>query len=267
MFPLYSILTEQTQPATGLNFGPVIAAICAVVLLIAFSAGFKKGFRRVRWGGLIWFTVSLAFVGVYKFTPVGALIESMALVGAIGYAIGCVLAVLAVYGLLAQLIRPRMKWVKDDVNGDDSLAEYGLEFEPEYVDYDGENDYAPYGKILQKTGYAPPSFFGRLLGGFTGAVNSLMALFGVLGFVFVVLSSTGLSAQYLDPLTSMPLMQSLLNIVASYALDVLALGLILAMAIKGYDKGFFSSLDRRREDALGQIVLPSGSVQVTNIAT
>lgn len=239
MFPLNSILAIQDMVPF---FGPIGAAVCAVILLIAFSAGFVKGFRRVRWGGLIWFTASLVFIGIYKFTPIGALVQSWALIGMVVYALVCVLAVLAVYGLLAHLIRPRMRWVKDTVNGDDSLAEYGLEFEPDYLEYDGENDYAPYGKILEKTGYAPPSFFGRLLGGLTCAVNSAMVLFGLLSFVFVMLGTTRLSTGYLGPILTAPMLKAFFDIVVSYALDILTLGLIVVMARKGYEKGFFESL-------------------------
>lgn len=239
MFPLHSILAIQDLVPF---FGPIGAAVCAVILLIAFSGGFAKGFRRVRWGGLIWLTVSLAFILVYKLTPVGALVKGYALIGMVGYALGCVLAVLAVYGLLAFFVRPSMRWVKDTVSHDDSLAEYGLEFEPEHLEYDGENDYAPYGKILQKTGYNPPSVFGRLLGGLTCAINSAMVLFGIVAFVFVMLGTTRLSTGYLGIILTAPTLKALFDLVVNYALDILTLGVIVGIAIKGYEKGFFASL-------------------------
>ena len=239
MFPLHSILAIQDLVPF---FGPIGAAVCAVILLIAFSGGFAKGFRRVRWGGLIWLTVSLVFMLVYKFTPVGEIVKSWALIGMVVYALVCVLAVLAVYGLLAFFVRPSMRWVKDTVSHDDSLAEYGLEFEPEYLEYDGENDYAPYGKILQKTGYNPPSFFGRLLGGLTCAINSAMVLFGIIAFAFIMLGTTRLSTGYLGPILTAPLLKALFDLVVNYALDILTLGVIVGIAIKGYEKGFFASL-------------------------
>ena len=121
MFPLHSILAMQDMVPF---FGLIGAFVCAVILLIAFSGGFVKGFRRVRWGGLIWFTASLAFVFVYKFTPVGMILPAFGVFGMVGYALVCALAVLALYGMLASFVRPRMRWVKDEINGDDSLAEY-----------------------------------------------------------------------------------------------------------------------------------------------
>ncbi len=239
MFPLHSILAIQDTVSL---LGPIGAAFCAVVLLIAFSGGFAKGFRRVRWGGLIWCTASLVFILLNTFTPVGALAQGFGAFGMLGCALGCALAVLALYGVLALFVRPRMRWIKDKINGDDSLAEYGLEFEPEYVDYDGENDYEPYGKILQKTGCQPPSVFGRLLGGLTCAVNAAMALFGVMSFVLIMIGTTKLAEGNFGAILTVPLLKSFFDVVINYALDILTLGLALCIAIKGYQKGFFESL-------------------------
>ncbi len=239
MIPLHSILAMQDMIQYLGVFG---ACLFAAVLLIAFSMGFVKGFRRVRWGGLIWFSVSILFIIFGYFPALRDTVSGWGTVGVIGVALACILAMLALYGVLAYFLRPRMRWVKEKVNGDTSLAEYGLEFEPEYLDYDGENDYAPYGKILYKTGYGAPSFFGRLMGGITCAINSTMVFLSLVSFVLVLVGTTRLSEGYLGPVMSAPFIGMLFEDSMHYAMDVLALGLIILMARKGYEKGFLSSL-------------------------
>ncbi len=238
MIPLHSILATQNMAQYLGLFG---ACLYAVILLIAFSMGFVKGFRRVRWGGLIWFSVSILFI-VFGYIPaLREMVSGWGTIGVVGVALVCVLAMLALYGVLAHFLRPRMRWVKD-VRSDTSLAEYGLEFEPEYLDYDGENDYAPYGKILHKTGYGTPSFFGRLMGGLTCMINSTMVFLSLVSFALVIVGTTKLSEGYLGSVLTAPFIKMFFQDSMHYAMDVLALGLIIIMARKGYDKGFLSSL-------------------------
>lgn len=64
MMPLYSILTSEgagTGNLDWLKYLPLIVAIVGIViLLVAFCIGFKKGGRRVSWGGLIWIVAGAA---------------------------------------------------------------------------------------------------------------------------------------------------------------------------------------------------------------
>ena len=160
MFSLHSIMASDLASKL-----PTIIGIAAgALLVVAFIVGFAKGFRKVGWDGLIWATAAglFTYVGLL-IEPTGGPARKFGII--LAFAVGYIVAALIVYGLLAHFLRPRMRWVKDNVNGDTSLAEYGLEFEPEYLDYDGEDDPRPYGKRLHKTGYNPPKFMGRLLGG------------------------------------------------------------------------------------------------------
>ena len=237
MISLHSIL------ATGLvdKLPMFILVGAAILITIAFSMGFVKGFRKVSWGGMIWATTAalLTIVGLAA-EATGSrtrqLIVTMAVV------LIYVAATMIAYGILAYFIRPKMKWIKDNVNGDTSLAEYGLEFEPEYVDYDGEDDPRPYGKRLHKTGYNPPNLFGRLLGGVACALNMGLLLWSVLSIVLLGIHVTSLSNMVIGGILNDNTMAKLLDLAKKYVLDWLSIGLSIAGARAGYKKGLMNSL-------------------------
>ena len=146
MISLHSIL------ATALvdKLPTFILVGAAILITIAFSIGFVKGFRRVSWGGLIWATaaVLLTVVGLAA-EPTGSATHQLIVMMSV--VLIYVAVTMIAYGILAHFVRPKVKWVKDNVNGDTSLAEYGLEFEPEYLDYDGEHESNPYGmRIIRR---------------------------------------------------------------------------------------------------------------------
>lgn len=239
MISLHSILAIADVMAKIPN---VIFAVCGAALVLAFVIGFVKGFRKVSWSGLTWATAGVAFVGVcYFYKPQGDTATGTLAISLI-VALACVVAVLAAYGFLAYLVRPKMRWIKDNVNGDMSLAEYGLEFEPEYLDYDGEHDYAPYGKRIYKTGYGTPSFIGRLLGGLTCAINIGVVLAAVLGVVVLTIDATSLSQMNIGLLLENAGMRIVLILSESYLLEFLLIGLVILVAKKGYQNGFVSSI-------------------------
>ena len=239
MISLHSILAIADVMA---KLPTTIFAICGVALVLAFIVGFVKGFRKVSWDGLIWTTAGVAFVGVCHFYKPQGDTATGSIVISVSVALACVAVVLAVYGFLAYLIRPKMRWIKDNVNGDTSLAEYGLEFEPEYLDYDGEHDYAPYGKRIYKTGYGAPSFFGRLLGGLTCAINLGVVLAMVLGVVVLAIGATSLSQMNIGLLLENAGMRIVLLLSEAYLLEFLLIGLVILVAKKGYENGFISSI-------------------------
>ena len=218
------------------NLPMIIFIVMGVALAGAFAMGFVKGFRKVSWEGLSWFTAAGAFIAAGSL----AKMESMAV--ALVVALVCALGSFALYSVLAYFLRPKMRWIKDDINGDTSLAEYGLEFEPEYLDYDGEHDYAPYGKRIYKTGYGAPSFFFRLLGGITCAVNVGMVLASLLGVFLLVVNGTALSEMNIGLILNDENMKLVLGYAEKYALDVLSIGMIIFMAKHGYRQGLVSSL-------------------------
>ena len=237
MISLHSIL------ATGLvdKIPTLIFAVTAVVLAIAFSMGFVKGFRKVSWNGLIWATAAaiFSFVGLAG-TPSGGVTRQ--LVVTLAVAIIYIVATLIFYGVLAHFLRPKAKWVKDNVNGDTALAEYGLEFEPEYVDYDGEEDPRPYGKRLQKTGCNPPNIIGRLLGGITCALNVGMLFWAVGSVGLLAISSTSLSNMAIGGVLEHAFIAKLLKAAQRYLLEWLCIGIIICAAKIGFNNGLLNSL-------------------------
>ena len=65
MMPFSSILAAETAGTSNLEwlkYLPLIVAIVGgILLLVAFCIGFKKGARRVSWGGVIWLVSGVAF--------------------------------------------------------------------------------------------------------------------------------------------------------------------------------------------------------------
>lgn len=239
MISLHSILA-----AGGLmeSLPTIILAVIGVALAIAFVMGFVKGFRKVSWNGLAWLAAGVMFVAVGKLAPMKGSSEMGTAAITLGVALACSLVTFAVFGVLGYFLRPKMRWIKDDINGDTSLAEYGLEFEPEYLDYDGEHDYAPYGKRIYKTGYGTPCFFFRLLGGLTCAINIGMVLAALLGAFLMIVGATGLASMSIGSILNNENMKLILGFAQKYLFEFLSIGIILLMAKQGYNKGLISSL-------------------------
>ena len=236
MISLHSVLSLVDVISTA------SLTVVAVILLIAFSIGFVKGFRKVSWTGLRWATAALLFIGLCKKVPLTGSSVTRNMVVALLVGVVCVALTMVLYALLACALRPRIRWVKDDVNGDTSLAEYGLEFEPEYLDYDGEDDIAPYGKKIKKTGYNPPSLFGRLLGGGACMLNVGLWLF-LIGAAFMLLVGyTSFNMWDIKYILDKPFFEKYLHWAKLYAFDVLAIGIMVLFAQKGYESGLIESL-------------------------
>ena len=213
----------------------------AVLIAIAFAIGFLKGFRKVGWNGLTWATAAVLFLLVSRsISPEGTVTRRF--VFAMLIALACIAGVLALYGVLAYYLRPRVRWIKDNVNEDTTLAEYGLEFEPEYLDYDGEHDYRPYGKRIYKTGFGTPSFLFRLLGGITCAIN--------VGIILWVVASTGLL--FINSFESMndkfgailndAVVQKFLHFAQVALWETVTIGVVVLVAKKGYVNGWLNTI-------------------------
>jgi hypothetical protein len=237
MISLHSIMATGSAS----NLPMIVGIMSGIMLALAFIVGFVKGFRKVSWDGLIWATAAglFSFVG-FLIEPTGMTVRRVAII--ILFTLLYIVAALAVYGLLAHYLRPKIRWVKDDVNGDTTLAEYGLEFEPEYLDYDGEDDPRPYGKRLYKTGFNPPSLFGRLLGGFACFMMVFMIFWSVLAVVLLGINATSLANMNIGAILQNKTMGKLLNLAKLLALDWICIGFIFMVAKKGFSVGLMNSL-------------------------
>ncbi len=240
MISLHSILA-----ATGglTDVLPTIIFIAVGVLLVlGFVRGFVKGFRMVSWNGLAWLFAGLSFVVIGYVTP---LTEGNA---AVDFWFSMILAVLcaggsfALFKVLGYFLRPKMRWIDDDINPDTSLAEYGLEFEPEYIEYDGEHDYQPYGKRIYKSGYGEPSLFFRVLGGIASAVYVGIVLWAALCAGLMIIDASPLKEMVIGEIFQDPTIMLLFTNGKNYLFDYLLIGIMLLTAKEGYSKGLFASL-------------------------
>lgn len=234
----------------------LIGGAAGVLLVVAFIVGFLKGFRKVGWSGLVWVTAGGAFLLIARTIDInGNTTEKF--VKALLIALGCIAATLVLYGVLARFLRPRARWVKDNVNGDTSLAEYGLEFEPEYLAYDGEDDPRPYGKRLYKTGFNPPNFAGRLLGGIACVLNVAVIIWAVVSVLLLGINATSLSKMNIGLVLKNAAVAKLLEFAQFALLDGLSIGLVILVAKKGYETGLMNSL-RAIIVSLGSVAAVAG---------
>ena len=238
MIPLHSILAAgSASPLPTILF-----SVAGVLMALAFLMGFVKGFRKVSWDGLAWLVAGVVFIAIGAMVPMKGADDAGSFTISIVVAVLCALATFGVFGILSYFLRPKMRWIKDDINGDMALAEYGLEFEPEYLDYDGEHDYAPYGKRIYKTGYGTPCFFMRLLGGLTCAINIGIVLWALLSAFLMLVGATALKDMAVGSDLSDTTMQWLFGVAEKYLFDLLSIGIIMLIASKGYEKGLINSL-------------------------
>lgn len=238
MISLHSIMAA-TGLAQKLPF--TFAVITLIFMALGFTVGFLKGFRRVSWDGLTWATAGVVFLLISHFiNPEGSVTKRF--VFAMLIALVCIAGVLAVYGILAYYLRPKVRWVKDNVNADTTLAEYGLEFEPEYLDYDGEDDWQPYGKRIHKTGFGTPSFFFRMMGGIACAINVGMIFWTIASVVVLLVNSTGLANRNIGLILQDVSVQQFLHLAQKTFFDMVAIGIVILVAKKGYVNGWLNTI-------------------------
>jgi hypothetical protein len=227
---------------------PLIALIgCGAILLLAFIIGCKKGFRRVSWGGLFWLIAGVGFVVGNRFlcekNPLVSVFErkfragSAEFLSSVTLALAVATITLLLYGGLSLLLRPKMKWVKSkEVEYDD----YGFEYEVD--DEDEENADETQGKKLLKKGYGKPSVFSRIVGGFTCLLNTATVLGIVLAPCLLLVGTTSLNYGLTGNIFRSKIASYGLKFSKAFFIDFLAIGLMLAVAYRGYKVGFINSL-------------------------
>lgn len=237
MSSLYGILTMKTL----MHAVPTYVLIAfAVIVGIAFLVGFAKGVRRVAWGAFYWLLASVSYVLVYYFFRnynillwmVAPEMASVAeFIWAMLLALVCMMAWLLVYGILGLLLRPREVLYTDK---EVEIDELGFVFEEDWED-DGP-DFVEETYVI-KNG-KKPKLFGRLAGGFMTALNAAAVLSVIVSLVLFVVNGTVLKNGYIGYIFDVPLVQTVFSYASAYALDFITIGIVMAVTIRGYRRGF-----------------------------
>ncbi len=250
MMPNFSILAISA--AGLLEKLPLIALalICAVVV-IAFFIGFEKGFRWVSWEGALWFGAAAVYFVIDRLAGEQNFLTT--LVAALGgneylqaflphviFATLCVVAALVVYGICTITLRPSVRRVpkKGDLFTKD---EQGFDYDDEWDDYDDYEMYKDTTMIVRK-GFQTPSIFSRVIGGVCCALNAGLVMFVAVAFGFMFMASEPWKSAYFAEMFANPLMALSAKYISRYGMDILLFGVIIKIALKGYQVGFVQSM-------------------------
>ena len=255
MLPLSSILTAAATGEVDLQqlLPTILIVVCGIVLLIAFFVGFAKGWRRVSWAGCVWLVACLAFfllqggIGEAFAQTLAPILAGLSLDGSVAafaaafvLALGCIIVALLLYGIFSLIFRPRMSSIYPNEERF-TRDEDGFEYDEEYLDYDDYEDYQER-EMPYRKGYGTPSFLGRLTGALLCIINVAAVLATVFAVAVLLLGSTPLKDGGLQPFFQMQIMQSVLPLLAKYAMDVFVIGILVAFACKGRRTGFIESV-------------------------
>lgn len=228
----------------------VLALVCAVAV-IAFFIGFEKGFRWVNWEGALWFGAAAVYFVIDRLAGEQNFLTN--LVASLGgneylqaflphfiFATVCVIAALAVYGICSITLRPCVKRVpkKGDLFTKD---EQGFDYDDEWDDYDDYEVYRDTTMIVRR-GFDNPSMVSRVLGGVCCALNALLVMFVAVAFGFMFMASEPWKSAYFADMFKSPLMALATQYISRYGMDILLFGVIIKIALKGYEVGFVQSM-------------------------
>lgn len=251
MMPLYSMLASGLPAGLTEQLPKIVAVVGAVALLVAFIIGFSKGFRWVSWGGLVWLGAGTAFFLIEFFATKDNMLSAWvkgfglgegltALLPSAIFAGGCILIALAVHGIMSLALRPSVKRVP--VSGDRfTTDENGIEYDDEEIDYDDYEEYRSTTMVVRK-GYGKPSLFGRFFGGVACLLNVAAILIAVATLAVLVILSMSWQETVLKDAFSVSYVQMAKEYICRYGVDFLMIGLVLKLAQRGFEKGFFEGL-------------------------
>ena len=250
MMPISSVLAFGI-PEGLLEKMPLmtLALVCAL-LVVAFFVGFEKGFRWVRWGGVVWlFAGGLYFVASRveaKYSIVSRVVARLgggetvqALLPDFLLAMLCIGGALVVYGVCTILFRPSVKRVPK--RGDLFTKTKHGDYEEEWIDYDDYEDYRDTTMLVRK-GFGTPSMFSRLLGGACCVINTGMVLFVIVAFGFLFIGSEPWKSIYFSALFKNKLIERVAGYISRYGVDLLFIGIMVKIAFNGYKTGLVESL-------------------------
>ena len=249
---LFNVLAAAIPGMEKIDIPMLVAVALGLVLLIAFCIGFSKGARKVSWGGLVWIGACLLFgfvgrdygaglVDSIHITMVNAdgVVYDLSLLIYLAVAVASVLVVLLVYGILSLIFRGKIsrKAKRKDSFSDESEDDHDFEWEDEYS------------KTVEKE-TAGPSMLGRFLGGVFCLLNVVTIIVMVLFIAVLLIDATAvknaLAAVYeiAVPINgeNQLLMPMLVDIAKRNGMDMLLIGVMIAVASRGRRKGLLESL-------------------------
>ncbi len=222
----------------------------AAVVLIALLVGVCKGFRRVGKGVFYWFVVGGSFIAAHILFAEKNPLEKSFTGGLAGYKnvvwllilfTACILIGLIVLGVCKLLFRP----VENDVKGYRSL--YDDDFEAEELELTARNrrrdrkarrrDLAMEGEGENKVG-----FFSRVFGGLLCVLSLVVVLAAIAGVALVVMKETKWGNTLLGSVFELPVMETIMQYLSTYAFDFIAAGVVFGMVLWGYRRGFLGAL-------------------------
>lgn len=260
----FALLTSVENGAENVytSLPVMVAGVCAVLLLIAFFVGCKKGVRRVSWGGFVWMFAAGGFLLLEKRVfakenPLANVFSDMVdmlmqnatqsqraqvtqFCGSFALAAICCVAALVLYGLCSLLFRPKVLRVKKNADIY-TLDEEGVRYDEEYYDYDDYEEYESRTKLRFK-GYGTPSLFARIVGGLVCVVNTAAVIAVVMSVAVFLVGATSLRETALGAIYEQPMVAKLAGLAESYALDVAFIGIIIGFACKGCKTGFMETI-------------------------
>ena len=250
MIPLQALLSYASDLGVVLPVTFILLTVAAIAL--GFVFGYKKGVRKIAWGGLVWL-----FAGGI-FSVCAASFDGVSLGGGkfarfvlmLGFALFLIGLALVAYGLCNKYYRPDLRKVKEeDEEDEDALfGEVTFEFSeditaPQFNDYVAtkEETEAVENVGLKET-EEPETKKSRIIGGVIfGATLGLVA-FLICSLFMLFVNSTSLRATGLGVMFDCKLGAGMLEIARACAFDFLTIGIIVGFACLGWKIGFIKSL-------------------------
>ncbi len=261
MTRLFSILTNKTNASGGfVGALPIIVIVaCVVILAISLIVGCKKGAKRVSWAGFVWLCAATSYFLLYGLLG-NALTDGVekivtgegnfaaglvVLLPAFIVAVGVILIVMLVYGLLSMRFRPRIKMVRKKTDNF-VLDEDGVEYDEDFHDYDDYETYTSR-KMPMRLNHETPGLGTRIIGGLLCFINTFMILATVLSLGVFFLYATSLkdgalSGLFTYQIGSFAPFLKLVEFASKYALDGFIIGIFIAFMCKGRRTGFVEAL-------------------------
>lgn len=252
MIPLQAILSYPAQ------LGVVIPVVFIVLTVLATALGavygYKKGMRKVAWGGLVWLFAgsifSLCATVIHSFSLFGGG-KLARMVTILGLAIFFIGLALVAYGICNVYYRPELRKEKED---EDEEEDEGALFKEATFEYSEDvtapqfNDYVASEEELngEEGGLIATEEVetkaGKIAGGFIfGATLGLVA-FVVTSLIMLFINATSLRFTGLGVMFDGGLGAGMLEIARACTFDFLTIGVIVAFACLGWKIGFIKSL-------------------------